>query len=91
MSPFLGVVVTVCLTALLASTAMCLFRMIIGPKAIDRAVAFDTLAMMFIGIICVLCLQWDSVLYFDAVWILTLVGFLGSASIARYLDRGRVF
>ena len=91
MSPFLGVVVTTCLAALLASTAMCLFRMIIGPKAIDRAVAFDTLAMMFIGIICVLCLQWDSVLYFDAVWILTLVGFLGSASMARYLERGRVF
>jgi len=91
MSPFLSTVTTICLTALLTSGAMCLYRMIIGPKAADRAVAFDTLAMIFIGIICVLSIQWQSALYFDAVWILTLVGFLGSASIARYLERGRVF
>jgi multisubunit Na+/H+ antiporter MnhF subunit len=91
MSPFLSGVAAVCLMALLATTAACLYRMFLGPKAADRAVAFDALANVFIGIICVLCVRWDSVLYFDAVWILTLVGFLGSASIARYLERGRVF
>jgi len=30
-------------------------------------------------------------LYFDAVWILTLVAYLGSAAIALYLERGRIF
>jgi len=91
MSLFLSVVLKLCLAALLASGLMCLYRMRIGPKAADRAVAFDTLAMVFIGIICVLCIQWDSVLYFDAVWILMLVGFLGSASIAKFLEKGRIF
>ncbi len=91
MSPFLSTVSTICLTALLVSAAMCIARMIIGPKAADRAIAFDTLAMIFIGIICVLSIRWESSLYFDAVWILMLVGFLGSASIARYLERGRLF
>jgi len=91
MSPFLSTVSMICLTALLATAAACLYRMLLGPKAADRAVAFDTLANTFIGIICILCIRWDSVLYFDAVWILTLVGFLGSASMARYLERGRIF
>ncbi len=91
MSPFLLTVTKLCLAALLGSGVMCLYRLIIGPKGADRAVAFDTLAMIFLGIICVLCIQWRSALYFDAIWILTLVGFLGSASIARYLERGRVF
>ena len=91
MSPFLSLIAMVCLLALLATTAACLYRMRLGPKAADRAVAFDVLANVFIGVLCVLCVWWDSVLYFDAVWILTLVGFLGSASIARYLERGRVF
>ena len=91
MSPFLSLISTICLFALLATTAASLYRMLLGPKAADRAVAFDVLANVFVGIICVLCVWWDSVLYFDAVWILTLVGFLGSASIARYLERGRVF
>ena len=49
------------------------------------------LAIVVIGMICVLSVRWDSTLYFDAVWILTLVGFLGSAAIARYLARGRLF
>jgi multicomponent K+:H+ antiporter subunit F len=90
-SLFFVVVLKLCLAALLVSGIMCLYRMLIGPKAADRAVAFDTLAMIFICIICVLSIHWNSVLYFDAVWILMLVGFLGSASIAKYLERGRVF
>jgi multicomponent K+:H+ antiporter subunit F len=91
MSPFLTVVLKVCLAALLVSGILCLYRMLIGPKAADRAVAFDSLAAVFICVICVLCIQWNSVLYFDAVWILMLVGFLGSAAIAMFLEKGRVF
>jgi multisubunit Na+/H+ antiporter MnhF subunit len=91
MSPFFAAVLKLCLAGVLLSGLLCLYRMIIGPKAADRAVAFDALAAVFIGVICVLCIQWDSVLYFDAVWILMLVGFLGSASIAKYLEKGRIF
>jgi multisubunit Na+/H+ antiporter MnhF subunit len=91
MSPFLAAVLKLCLAALLVSGGMCLYRMIIGPRAADRAVAFDTLAMIFLCIICVLCVHWNSALYFDAVWILMLVGFLGSASIAKYLEKGKIF
>lgn len=91
MSPFLSTVLWSCLVVLLISGILFLYRMIIGPKAADRAIAFDSLAIVFINIVCVLCILWNSALYFDAVWILTLVGFLGSASIARYLERGRIF
>jgi len=91
MSLFLVVVLKVCLATLLVSGMLCLYRMLIGPKAADRAVAFDSLAAIFVCMICVLCIQWNSVLYFDAVWILMLVGFLGSAAIAMYLEKGRVF
>jgi multicomponent K+:H+ antiporter subunit F len=91
MSPFLDTVTVICLAALLASGAMCLYRLGIGPDTPDRAIAFDTLAMVFVGIICTLCVRWESTLYFDSVWILTLVGFLGTAGVARYLERGRLF
>ena len=37
MSPFLAIVLKLCLAALLASGLMCLYRMFIGPKAADRA------------------------------------------------------
>lgn len=91
MSPFLHAVIEICLWVLLGSGALCLYRLSIGPDAADRAVALDTLTMVFIGVICSLSMLWDSVLYFDAVWVLTLVGYLGSAAIATYLERGKIF
>jgi multisubunit Na+/H+ antiporter MnhF subunit len=91
MSPILAVTADVCLVVLYLSAALCLYRVVIGPGAADRAVAADTLSTVVVGMICVLTVRWDSALYFDAVWILTLIGFLGSAAIARYLTRGRIF
>ena len=97
MTAFLVWTCTACLVALFFTAALCLYRMVIGPQAVDRAVALDTLSTVFIGIICVISVEWflqgyeGAVVYYDAVWILTLVGFIGSAAIARYLHRGRVF
>ena len=91
LSAFVYAVAVVCLGALFIGGALCLYRVRIGPAAADRAVALDTLTMVFIGIICILCMMWDSDLYFDAVWILTLVGYLGSVAIARYLEKGKIF
>lgn len=91
MSAWLAVVTTVCLGGLVVAAGLCLYRMMVGPRAADRAVAFDTLASVVVGMICLFSLRWQSTLYFDAVWILTLVGFLGSSAIAKYLARGRLF
>lgn len=91
MSPWFATLTSACLVLLFVAAALCLYRMIVGPRAADRAVAFDTLSAVIIGMICLLCIRWESTLYFDAVWILTLVGFLGSSAIAKYLARGRVF
>lgn len=91
LTPFLTQVCGFCLAVLLAAGGLAMYRLMIGPKAGDRAVAFDTISMVFISFICVVCIRWQSAVYFDAVWILTLVGFLGTAAMARYLERGRVF
>jgi len=90
-SVWLAFVTEVCLLALFGTAALCLYRIVIGPRAADRAIAFDTLSSVIVGMVCLLTILWESTLYFDAVWILTLVGFLGSAAIARYLARGRLF
>ena len=91
MSAWLAGLTQICLLALFATAGLCLYRIVIGPRAADRAIAFDTLSAAVVGMICLLCILWESTLYFDAVWILTLVGFLGTAAIANYLARGRLF
>ncbi|MEX0777641.1 MAG: monovalent cation/H+ antiporter complex subunit F [Phycisphaeraceae bacterium] len=90
LSPFLHTVAVGCLVVLFVTAGMCLYRLMLGPTPADRAVAFDGLSTVFIGIICLLCILWRSDYYFDAVWILTLVGYLGSVAIAKYLEKGRV-
>jgi multisubunit Na+/H+ antiporter MnhF subunit len=90
-SGFLASIAVACLAAHGVAAAFALHRLIVGPDAADRAVALDALTMVFIGILCILSILWRSPLYFDAVWILTLVGFLSSAAIARYLENGRIF
>lgn len=91
MTALVDVVARLCLAGLFVSAGLCLYRIVVGPSAADRAVAFDTLSTVIVGMICVLCVLWRSTLYFDAVWILTLVGFVGTAAIARFLARGRIF
>lgn len=91
MSAWFAATIDACLLLLFVSAALCLYRMAVGPRAADRAIAFDTLSSVVIAMICLLCMRWQSTIYFDAVWILTLVGFLGSSAIAKYLARGRVF
>lgn len=91
MSPWLGFLTQLCLLILFVAAGLCLYRIVVGPRAADRAVAFDALSAVVVGMVCLFCILWESTLYFDAVWILTLVGFLGSAAIARYLARGRLF
>jgi multisubunit Na+/H+ antiporter MnhF subunit len=87
----LTLVAHISLLSLFVAAALCLYRIVVGPQAADRAVAFDTLSSVIVAMVCVLCIVWDTTLYFDAVWILTLVGFIGSAAIAKYLVRGRIF
>jgi multisubunit Na+/H+ antiporter MnhF subunit len=91
MSDVVTIAAEVCLGFLFLAAGLSLYRIVVGPRAADRAVAFDTLVAVIVGMICLLCVAWRSALYFDAVWILTLVGFLGTAAIAKYLARGRIF
>jgi multisubunit Na+/H+ antiporter MnhF subunit len=90
-SNWFTLVTSVSLLFLFVAAALCLYRLVVGPAAADRAIAFDTLSSVIVGMISVLCIRFDSTIYFDAVWILTLVGFLGSSAIAKYLARGRIF
>jgi multisubunit Na+/H+ antiporter MnhF subunit len=91
MSLWFATTTDLCLMFLFLSAVLCVYRLLIGPGAADRAVALDTLTSVVLGMICLLCIRFASTLYFDAVWILTLVGFLGSTAIAKYLARGRIF
>lgn len=72
---------------LLAAAALTLYRVLAGPNTLDRLVGVDTLvAMAMAGLTVWACYSRDTAVV-PAIVALSLVGFLGSASVARFRVR----
>lgn len=83
MSP---VVIGICLAMIGPGLLMLVYRMTIGPTVLDRTVAFDVVvAYAAIGV-CLYSAVTRSTDALPLVAVLTLVGFVGSVSVARFID-----
>lgn len=83
MSP---VVVAICLTFLSIAIVSLVVRMTIGPTVLDRAVSFDVLvsiAIIGLALEAAVNRHTDTL---PVLLVLTLLGFVGSVSIARFIN-----
>lgn len=64
-------------------------RLVKGPTQIDRAVALDVLLAIVVGVIVLLAVVSDSSITLVIAVVVSLLGFLGSASLAKLLPRDR--
>ena len=64
-------------------------RLVKGPTQIDRAAALDVLLAIVVGVIVLLAAVSDSSITLVIAVVVSLLGFLGSASLARLLPRDR--
>jgi multicomponent K+:H+ antiporter subunit F len=90
MSPLLSWAVRVAMLCLLAAMGLALVRLLRGPTAQDRVLAFDTLYLDAMLTLLVLGLAYRSSTYFEAALLISLLGFLGSTAMAKFLLRGEV-
>jgi multicomponent Na+:H+ antiporter subunit F len=74
------------LVVLLAGIACCLVRAIRGPTLFDRVLAFDAIALTTVGLTLVVSLLLDADAFIDVVLVVALLGFLGTVSLATYLE-----
>ena len=65
---------------------LCGVRIVRGPTAFDRLAAFDCLVLDAIGGVLLMSMRLETAEYLDAVLIVTLLGFLGTVSLATYLE-----
>ena len=85
--------ITACYAAfVLIGIAMILamIRLLWGPHAADRILAFDTLYIDTVALLVVLGIFFSSPVYFEAALLIALTGFIGTVALARYLARGDV-
>ena len=66
------------------------FRMIRGPRAQDRVVSLDALYMNAMLLLLVFGIESGSTLYFEAALVISLLGFVATVALAKFLMRGEI-
>lgn len=64
-------------------------RLIQGPTIPDRAAALDLIINHVVGIIAIYVIVFDQPLLADAIIVISVLGFLGTVALARYIEEGR--
>jgi multicomponent K+:H+ antiporter subunit F len=67
-----------------------LYRLLRGPDVPDRIIALDTAYINAIALLVLFGVQQGSTLYFEAALLIAMVGFVGTAMLAKYLLRGDI-
>lgn len=86
-------IATACVIAFVAisvSLLLNLYRLAIGPHALDRVLALDTMVINAIGLIVVLGIWFGVTIFFEAALLFAMVGFLSTVAFCKYLLRGNV-
>ncbi|MBI0539020.1 K+/H+ antiporter subunit F [Roseomonas sp. KE2513] len=75
---------------LVAAMGCATFRLLRGPRAQDRVLALDTLYVIAAMLLLVFGIRTGSSLYFEAALLITLIGFVATAALSKFLMRGEV-
>lgn len=90
MSGVLQWALLVALGCLTLAMLFALVRMVVGPRAEDRVLAFDCLYLNTMLVILTLGLLYRSSSYFEAALLIALFGFVASSAMAKFLLRGEI-
>lgn len=83
-------VLTIAIVCLSVSVLLTTYRVLRGPTWGDRVTAFDFLTVTLAVLVVVVALRTGYTAFLDAALLISLLGFLSTVALARYLLRGRV-
>lgn len=79
--------IQILLAVLSLSLIICFIRLFRGPDVPDRTIAFDTIASHAVGIVALYAMLNNSSALLDVAIVTTVLGFLGTLMLARYLEQ----
>ncbi len=82
--------VQIALVILIASTALSFYRLAKGPTTPDRIIAADKIDPTLTGILALCAIQTGEKLIIIAVVALTILSFVATAVLAKFLERGQI-
>jgi multicomponent K+:H+ antiporter subunit F len=86
----LGWAVLLAQLLLVAAMGCAAVRLLIGPRAQDRVLALDALYVIAAMLLIVFGIRTGSPHYFEAALLITLIGFVATAALSKFLMRGEV-
>lgn len=78
-------------TGLLIALTMLLYRVVRGPHVLDRIMAADSITLVIICLMGIWQLTVGTSFFFDAILALSVVGFIGTIALTKYLEHGGLF
>ncbi len=63
-----------------------LYRVLLGPTLLDRVLAIDVLLAILVAALCLIMVARDTYYFVLVLLALSMVGFVGSVTVARYAD-----
>ncbi len=81
------VLTSIVLGILVAAAGLCLLRLLRGESLPDRTVALDTLLVIIVCGLAVGAARTGSGIYLDVMVVAALLGFVGTALVARFIER----
>ena len=75
---------------LVLAMACYVYRLIRGPRAQDRVLCLDAMYVTAMLLVLTFGIRTGSTHYFEAALVIALLGFVGTAALAKFLMRGEV-
>jgi multicomponent K+:H+ antiporter subunit F len=82
--------ITIAQVLLLAAMACATIRVVRGPRAQDRVLAFDALYIASMLLLLTFGIRSATTMYFEAALVIGLLGFVSTVALAKFLMRGEV-
>lgn len=83
-------VIDIAIVCLAVAGVLGIYRVVRGPTWGDRIAGFDFLGVTLAALVVVLALDTGFTAFLDAALIISILGFLSTLALARYLLRGKV-
>lgn len=88
--PALALAITVSQLLLGLAMLCTVWRVLRGPRAQDRVLGLDTLFVNALLLLLTFGIQTGRTLYFEAALVISLLGFVGTVALSKFLMRGEV-
>jgi multicomponent K+:H+ antiporter subunit F len=82
--------ITIAQVLLLGAMACATIRVVRGPRAQDRVLAFDALYIASMLLLLTFGIRSATTMYFEAALVIGLLGFVSTVALAKFLMRGEV-